>query len=318
MPTSSSALQSHIESLLERDPPRAKSLCVTLLGDALLPHGGSIWLGDLIELMRPLGINERLLRTSAFRLTAEGWLRSERDGRRSRYALSDQGLRWTEHASQRIYDGPSPDWDGTWTLVVLPRTAGNGLAERTELRRQLAWEGFGALAPGVYAHPQVRASTAHAILDRLGIPDKALVLSARDLADAGGLPIAALVAQCWNLEELAGQYRSFIADYGPLEKSLRARPAPQLAFATRALLLHRWRRIVLHDPQLPPALLPADWPGLAARRLCARLYWMAFAAAEEHLNAVAGRDNDRYRPLSPQAYRRFGGAPPEVMAAQAA
>src|SRR3546814_6876732 len=69
-------LQRLIHALIERDPPRAKSLCVTLLGDAIGPHGGSIWLSDLIELVTPLGINERLLRTSVFRLVAQDW-RSE-------------------------------------------------------------------------------------------------------------------------------------------------------------------------------------------------------------------------------------------------
>ncbi len=71
-------LDRFLARLLEQDPPRAKSLCVSLLGDALGPHGGAIWLGDLIELLAPVGINERLLRTSVFRLVAQDWLRSER------------------------------------------------------------------------------------------------------------------------------------------------------------------------------------------------------------------------------------------------
>src|SRR3546814_17342309 len=85
-------LQRLSHALLERDPPRAKSLCVTLLGDAIGPHGGSIWLSDLIELVTPLGINERLLRTSVFRLVAQDWLQTERHGRRTMYRLSEQGL----------------------------------------------------------------------------------------------------------------------------------------------------------------------------------------------------------------------------------
>ena len=81
-------LAQHIQTVLSQEPPRAKSLCVTVLGDALGPHGGSAWLGDLIALLAPLGINERLLRTSVFRLVAQGWLRSERQGRRALYALA--------------------------------------------------------------------------------------------------------------------------------------------------------------------------------------------------------------------------------------
>ena len=91
MDTRADLLQPLVSSLLERHPPRAKSLCVTLMGDAIVPHGGLVWLSDLIELVVPLGINERLLRTSVFRLVAQGWLRSERHGRRSLYRLSPQG-----------------------------------------------------------------------------------------------------------------------------------------------------------------------------------------------------------------------------------
>ncbi|GAB1578397.1 phenylacetic acid degradation operon negative regulatory protein PaaX [Bordetella petrii] len=304
-----SSVGRYIARLLKDDPPRAKSLCVSLLGDALACHGGAIWLGGIIELLEPLGINERLLRTSVFRLVAQGWLQAERHGRRSLYQLSEQGRRHTAHASQRIYDGPAADWDGQWTLVALPRLGNNGLAERTELRRELAWEGFGMLAPGLFAHPQAGAGTAHEILQKLGIPDKALVLSGRDLAEAGGLPIASLAPHCWNLDELAGQYRHFSRQFAPLDKLLDEPVAPADAFAARMLLLHTWRRIVLHDPQLPVPMLPERWPGHAARALCGQIYWKLFDASEQHLDAVAGRDNDRYTALSPEVYARFGGRP---------
>ncbi|CAP42262.1 phenylacetic acid degradation operon negative regulatory protein PaaX [Bordetella petrii] len=309
MANSPSPIGRHIARLLKEDPPRAKSLCVSLLGDALACHGGAIWLGGIIELLEPLGINERLLRTSVFRLVAQGWLQAERHGRRSLYQLSEQGLRHTAHASQRIYVGPAADWNGEWTLVALPRLGNNGLAERTELRRELAWEGFGMIAPGLFAHPQADARAAHDILEKLGIPDKALVLSGRDLAGAGGLPIASLAPQCWSLDALAGQYRHFSRQFGPLEKLLDEPLDPADAFATRMLLLHTWRRIVLHDPQLPVPMLPERWPGHAARALCGQIYWKLFDASEQHLDAVAGRDNERYTPLSPAVYTRFGGRP---------
>ncbi len=209
-----SPLERALSRLLKSDPPRAKSLCVSVLGDALAPHGGAIWLGSLIELLAPLGINERLLRTSVFRLVAQNWLQSERHGRRSLYLISEQGARYTSHASQRIYEGGAKEWNGEWTLVALPRT-GNGLAERGELRRELTWEGFGMIAPGLFAHPHTEARAAHEILEKLGIPDRALVLSARDLAGAGGLPIASLATQCWNLDDVAEQYRQFSRNFGP-------------------------------------------------------------------------------------------------------
>src|SRR5436190_15250989 len=68
---------------LETAPPRAKSLVVTVWGDALAPHGGAVWLSGLIRLLAPLGLNERLVRTSVYRLARDGWLASRQAGRRS-------------------------------------------------------------------------------------------------------------------------------------------------------------------------------------------------------------------------------------------
>jgi phenylacetic acid degradation operon negative regulatory protein len=318
MAPAASALDRLTARLIRTDPPRAKSLCVSLLGDAMEPHGGAIWLGDLITLLLPLGINERLLRTSVFRLVAEGWLHAERHGRRSLYRLSPQGARNTAHAAQRIYGVAEAPWNGDWTLVIIPRTNSNGLAERTELRRALEWEGYGMVAPGVFAHPRARPDAAGGILESLGIPDKALVLAARDLPGVGTLPLTSLASQCWDMSGLAEQYREFIRQFVPMEKTLESAglepeggTSPAAAFAARMLLLHRWRRIVLHDPQLPAGMLAADWPGHAARTLCRRLYWALFDASEAHLEAIAGHAAEHYRPLAADALRRFGGPAPE-------
>ena len=37
-----------IADCLAGDPPRSKSLVVTIFGDAIVPHGGMVWLGSLI------------------------------------------------------------------------------------------------------------------------------------------------------------------------------------------------------------------------------------------------------------------------------
>src|SRR5690349_87804 len=69
-----------IRRTLADDPPRARSLIVTVWGDALAPHGGEAWLAGLIRLLAPFGINERLTRTSVFRLARDGWLEGETHG----------------------------------------------------------------------------------------------------------------------------------------------------------------------------------------------------------------------------------------------
>jgi hypothetical protein len=99
-PMSSLAPLNHlITRFQEQTPIRASSLIITLYGDAIEPHGGTVWLGSLINLLEPIGINERLIRTSIFRLTKEGWLTAEKVGRRSYYSLTGTGRRRFEKPS---------------------------------------------------------------------------------------------------------------------------------------------------------------------------------------------------------------------------
>lgn len=59
---------------------RSTSLIITLFGDTVSPHGRTIWLGSLVQALAPIGVNERLVRTSVFRLVKEGWLEADRVG----------------------------------------------------------------------------------------------------------------------------------------------------------------------------------------------------------------------------------------------
>src|SRR5437868_8577921 len=105
-----------IRRTLADDPPRARSLIVTVWGDALASHGGSVWLAGLIPLLAPFGINERLTRTSVFRLARDGWLSAETHGRQSRYRLTDAGRARFAAAYRRIYAPPIEDWSGEWDM----------------------------------------------------------------------------------------------------------------------------------------------------------------------------------------------------------
>src|SRR6266496_954531 len=99
-----------IRRALASDPPRARSLIVTVWGDALAPHGGGVWLAGLIRLMAPFGMSERLVRTSVFRLVRDGWLTTRSHGRRSRYRLTREGARRFDQAHHRIYAMAAPQW----------------------------------------------------------------------------------------------------------------------------------------------------------------------------------------------------------------
>src|ERR1700677_1048695 len=135
-------------------PPRAGSLIVTIFGDSLLPRGGAIALGSLIELAAPFGINERLVRTATARLPPGGGRPAPRVAKRSEYRLTEEGRAQFAEATERIYGEAGANWSGRWTLVVLPSLPA---AQRQRLRRELAWQGYGELSSGVFAPPQLRA-----------------------------------------------------------------------------------------------------------------------------------------------------------------
>src|SRR5262249_25456852 len=56
-------LAAALSALLDRfrasRPVRAWSLIVTLYGDAIVPRGGSLWLGSLTDIMAPVGLRAR-------------------------------------------------------------------------------------------------------------------------------------------------------------------------------------------------------------------------------------------------------------------
>lgn len=286
-----SPLDTWIRDCLAQEDLRAKSVIATVFGDAIAPRGGRAWLKALVELMAPFGINERLVRTSVFRLTAEGWLEAERHGRLSAYRLTDSGWRRFEGASRRIYAPPRSEWPGHWTLVLFS-PAELDAPRRTALRHELQWLGFVPASGGVLAHPAAEPELLAEALERLGLAQSVNVLQARDAGLPGVPPLAEGLREAWTLAPVAEAYRRFIARFGPLRELLRQRraPGPEQAFVMRTLLIHQFRRVLLDDPQLPPALLGADWPGAEAYALCAELYRRLQPGAETHLDTVLGED----------------------------
>ena len=57
------------------------------------------------------------------------------------------------------------------------------------------------------------------------------------------------------------------------------------ALVLRLALVHVFRRILLRDPELPAAALPAAWPGLRARSLFADLYPRLSQTADSFIGA---------------------------------
>ena len=280
-------------------PLRGGSLLITIFGDAIAPRGGAVTLGSLIRLATPFGLTERLVRTSVARLARDGWLAARRSGRRSEYRLTPGGAERFAEATRRIYAEGPQQWDGCWTLLVLP--AG---PQRAQLRESLKWLGFGQLDPALLAHPGYSPQVARRRLRSLPGARAALFLDSR----GGALEEdRRLAAQGWDLENLARRYARFVARFAPLEPALGAELPGATAFLVRTLLIHEYRKIHLQDPLLPPALLPEAWVGAAAYALCRRLYAQVFTGAEAYLSVTARRLQRALPAAHADAYARFGG-----------
>ena len=279
-----------------------------MFGDAIAPHGGAIWLGSLIELLAPFGVSDRLLRTSVFRLVQEGWLVANRDGRRSAYAILASALPRFERANRRIYAPLAAHWDGSWTML-LGASAALDAPTRAALRKELEWEGYAMIAPGIYGHPVAAPEAIEEILGRLGAQGKLLVVRAGELPGVSSRPLRELAAEGWDLSAVVQGYRGFIAQFSDLLALLEARGplAPEQAFVIRTLLIHAYRRVQLHDPMLPVELLPDPWPGSQAYALARALYRLTQAQAELHIVAALRREDAETPEADASFFQRFGG-----------
>src|SRR5450755_2582255 len=182
-------------------PLRGGSLIVTLFGDSIMPRGGAIALGSLIDLAAAFGLNERLVRTATARLAHDGWLESRRAGKLSEYHLSKNGRARFAEATKRIYSEPDTKWSGRWTLLVVPPMRA---AERNKIREELVWRGFGEISANVFAHPELDSQALRSQRDSGGLLSKVVSFDASLAGEDGPQRLGELG---WGLDELGLRYR---------------------------------------------------------------------------------------------------------------
>lgn len=272
------------DALLRRIAPRGKSLIMTVYGDSIQPHGGGAWLGDLIELLKPLGMNERVIRTSVYRLVQDDLLAARQVGRRSFYDLTQNGARRTLEASRRIYALRPPAWDGTWTQVWLPETDNHG--QPGTLEQELGRLGFASLTPDIMLHLDEARDLAAETIGRLGLSAQTIIMSTRPEGPwNAAAAIRAHVERIWPLDAMAVEYAAFLGLAEPVRDMLATgdRPDGATCFLLRSLLVHAYRRIVLKDPLLPRDLLADEWPGIAASEIMRDLHGLIAGPAQAHV-----------------------------------
>jgi phenylacetic acid degradation operon negative regulatory protein len=288
--TVTKAIQVRLERFRQKSRIQAGSLITTVFGDAILPRGGRVSLGSMIQLLQPLGVNERLVRTAVYRLVKEEWLQSEAMGRKTDYMLTPSGRSRFDEASRQIYAADIPGWDRRWRLILI--LGDMDLRLREPLRRALFWHGFGETSTGSFVHPtadmeRVMESLASEGLQAV-LPHLMPMVAVNSRAANCATDID-MVQKAWDLSNLALSYEGFLQKYEPIREALLAEGQEDVseedAFLVRTLLIHDVRRLLLRDPQLPESLLPATWPGNRARLLCRDLYRKLLPLSERHLDA---------------------------------
>ena len=244
----------------------ARSALFDVYGDHLRTWPGLVRgatpVAALVRLLAPLGVRGPAVRTAVSRMRAQGWLEAVRLPAGPGYALTARAVRRLDEAATRIYRSSEVlregRWDGSWHVLVVAGPPGR--AERERLHAALGYLGYGCLGGGTWVAPRPAQELA-AVLAEAGVRGQRFTAQSDD--DPGDL-----VARAWDLDRLAEAYDRFLADARRDVEAVDTSGGrgDENAFAARLRLLHTWRQFLRVDPGLPPALLPAGWPGTTAAR----------------------------------------------------
>ncbi|MGY9071387.1 MAG: PaaX family transcriptional regulator [Acidimicrobiales bacterium] len=239
----------------------AKALLLTVLGEFVLPAGGSVWTSSLVAAADAVGIAEKNARQAVARIGDRGLIESSRHGRTVRWSLTAEGRRLLESGTARIYGfgNGAVHWHSEWLVAHCPVSESQRTL-RNQLRTQLGFLGFGELSPSLLVSPHVeRESQLRDVLREMDLlSDSTIMRSTTGTPDES----SALVKRAWSLDQLADFYVDFSRSHEAQE------PANARAkFRAVVELVHDWRRFPFIDPELPTELLPDQWAGALAAKV---------------------------------------------------
>lgn len=230
---------------------RVWSLVITVFGDSVQHRGGEINTTRLAKLFGRVGIEAGALRTALSRLRGDGWVDSRKNGRTSTYFLTKRGIDRFGPATDLIYraprQGPVENWVFKEFADAPAISIAGGFVYPAQDDTTIKGDGFQITG---------RVSeTSRDLIAKAVTPahEKALRVLQTDLATLGTL---------------------HLSDHDPIT-----------AAAARTLLVHRWRRVVLKFPELPPDCLPQKLDQTDMRGAVATAYARLSDAAEMWLDS---------------------------------
>ncbi|SNR22933.1 transcriptional regulator, PaaX family [Actinomadura mexicana] len=263
---------------------KPRSIVFDLFGDYVRYRGGAARMRTLNTLMGCFDIGESTIRVVLSRLRKEGWFDARREGRESVYVLNPRSLRLLDEGRSRIFDRVRDEWDRTWHMVIysVPET---DRATRDRIRKELAWLGFGPLAPSTYICPHDRVQQ---VLENFA--DEPVVRLDALHCQSRSLPVdREMASRCWDLDTLNEDYRELLRTYRGRLPSYRAgHLSPKEALVERMRLTYDYRKFPFRDPDLPIELLPAGWAGREAHEMFLEAHSLLGPPAQRFYDEVAG------------------------------
>jgi phenylacetic acid degradation operon negative regulatory protein len=264
-------------------PVKPRSLVLDMFGEYLRYLGPDVRLTQVTNLLNEFEVTPATVRVTMSRLKKEGWFTGRREGRETVYSLTQTMLDVLDEGRQRIFAPPARPWTGEWTMVIYQMSEAERV-ERNQLRKTLAWHGFGPLTTSTWLAPGDRALEVRAFVDK-ALRDQVDVLRC---TSEGIVHDRDMATRCWDLETLAADYTAFVDAHQPL-----ARKAAQLsgaeALIARTELISTFRHFPFRDPRLPLEIRPAPWPGDEAHASFRRTYDELGQAARAHVSDLVGQ-----------------------------
>lgn len=262
---------------------KPRSIVFDLFGDYVRYAGGEIRMRALVDLLAAFGVGDSTVRVVMNRLRKEEWFEARREGRETVFSLNDRSWRMLDEGRERIFERGSAVWDRRWSMVIYT-VPESDRPLREELRKELAWLGFGKLTASTWLSPWDRLDVVgHRFGDRDG-----LLLDLLRCESTGLDKDREMVGRCWDLEALNADYAAWLATYRPRMAVYRAGGLdPRDALVERMRLIHDYRLFPFRDPDLPDELIPSGWKGGEAHALFLEAHELLRIPAESFFRKVA-------------------------------
>lgn len=280
-----------IETLISRLHARGRlrvwSIIISIFGDSIQPHGGTVAASTLGAITEGLNIEPGAMRSALSRLGKEGWIERHKIGRNSQYTLTNKGVQAFLPAAQRIYSADKNARASVWTLAV---TGSCTASEKSRLHENLLRDGFIGFGRGTFLLAGPRPENLDGITSCLILEG-----SVENIPD--------WVKETVGPPEDFAAFTDILTGFSNLKTALETGAVirPEQAIVARTLLIHDWRRAVLRHRDLPAEFYPDNWPAEPCRAFVAELYQLLSPAAEKWL-AQASELTDQ---PSPDVLNRF-------------